>query len=512
MTTENIQEAPVRTESHTFVRPEIKPYDGAFAWITFILGYLFVKFVFYNIDGFVTTAVCIAMFVCGVLYVIKCGKKPTASQWVLGAVICCFSFVFSFTANRLMHDLCFLFLIAAQFWWVQAVCINARFVTKFFWFDLWRTVFVQPFRDFSGFFRAAFASVKNGKSSATVKAVIAGIVMTVPLTVIVAGLLSGADENIENMLSDVLNAIRRSNVFGEMMQVFLAIPVGAVIFGMLRADAKQKLYPLPSDICYNEKISRLKIFENVGIYAGVTPICVLYLIYIVSQTNYFVSAFFGRLPNGTDYAEYARRGFFELCAIAVINLAVIISMLAFAKKGGSERTKPLTVFTCMLCGFTLFIIATALAKMVLYVQVYGLTRLRLYTSWFMVLLGVIFVTITVRALVKKLPTAKILSASFIVMFAFLCFSRPDALIAEYNISRYEAGTLKNLDVSMLCELSDDALAVMTNHSDTIAVCDTNAEFETCLKCKVHDYEKYPIDASNVSSQKLIAYYRDNFGE
>ncbi len=167
------------------------------------------------------------------------------------------------------------------------------------------------------------------------------------------------------------------------------------------------------------------------------------------------------------YSEYARRGFFELCAIAVINLIVILVLTGCAKKGGSTRPKLLTGYAVVLCLFTLFIIATALAKMLLYIKAYGLTALRLYTAWFMVLLAAVFFVLMLRQFVRKLPTAAILSVAFTVLFGLLCFAKPETRIAEYNIARYENGTLKDLDVQMLCELSEDAYTVMAKHPDTL---------------------------------------------
>ncbi|MDY4414325.1 MAG: DUF4153 domain-containing protein, partial [Ruminococcus sp.] len=39
----------------------------------------------------------------------------------------------------------------------------------------------------------------------------------------------------------------------------------------------------------------------------------------------------------------------------------------------------------------------------------------------------------------------------------LCFSRPDALIAKYNIEMYNSGRLEELDTSAIKDMSDDAV-------------------------------------------------------
>jgi len=492
-----------------YAQPVVKPprtfrkHDSVFAWLSILLGFLFMRYVTVYADGFVTTGVFLLVFCVCAVYVRKCGCKPTVSHWILGAMICAFSAVFSLTASALLHGLCFVFLVTAQVWWVHAVCNGTAFVTRFFPLDLTDTLAVESFAEFPAAPAAISASVKKSESAKTARTVLLGLLITVPLTVIVGILLASADSAVEEifrkigrLLSDDVIAIAAELLFG--------IPIGFWFFGMLFSGGKRKDNPLRSDETHAAHLQMLRIIPNVGLYAGVTPICLLYLLYVCTQTNYFLSAFAGRLPDSNMiYSDYARRGFFELCAIAVINLLVLLVLNGCAAKGGKERPKALTFYVTLLCGFTLFIIATALAKMVLYIDAYGLTRLRLYTAWFMVLLAVVFTVLIVRQFVQKLPTAAVLTAVFIVMFGALCFSRPDALIAEYNISRYENGTLKELDVPMLCQLSDDAYAVLLAHPEAVASADKTEYFADKTAKRLADLDAHPDQSWNLSSQILL---------
>lgn len=74
---------------------------------------------------------------------------------------------------------------------------------------------------------------------------------------------------------------------------------------------------------------------NAMVYAAVTPICILYVLFFVSQFPYFLGGFTGELAEGFTYAEYARKGFFELCAVCCINFAVI-GIMSFMAKQCSE--------------------------------------------------------------------------------------------------------------------------------------------------------------------------------
>jgi hypothetical protein len=153
------------------------------------------------------------------------------------------------------------------------------------------------------------------------------------------------------------------------------------------------------------------------------------------------------------YAEYARRGFFELCTVAGINLAVLTVAHLVARR---ESVRVLRAETVALCLFTLLLIVTALSKMVMYINVYGLTQLRVYTTWFMLVLFFIFAVIAVRQF-KKFNAFRVLLTGFVILFLALNYGNIDGRIAAYNIDRYKNATLESLDVEALSRLSEAAV-------------------------------------------------------
>lgn len=467
--TPSVLQAPVYPYPQTAVQKkqwDFQPHDAVFALLALLLGLLFARYALLYADGFFTTGCFLLLYLVSAVYIRKSGYKPRPVQHVLGAVICAFTLVFSLSASPLLHGLCFVFLTAAIVWRTHAVCGGKGFVTRFFPIDLADSLLAKPFGHFTAAPHAVAAPMKKNSAATAVKTVVIGLLVTIPLTIAVAALLASADSAIADMF-EFLGDLPAVDTIRFFWQIVFGIPLGMWLFGMLCSAAKRRDMPFPDDAEYAEKLSGLRVIPNLGLYAGVTPICLLYLLYVFTQTNYFLSAFAGRLPEGMLYSEYARRGFFELCAIAVINLIVILVLTGCAKKGGEHRTKALTFYAVLLCGFTLFIIATALAKMMLYIHAYGMTQLRVYTTWFMVLLAAVFLILLVRQFAAKLPTAAILSGVFIVLFAGLCFGRPDALIAEYNLSRCAAGTLRDPDLNMLCGLSEDAYIVIARYQDML---------------------------------------------
>lgn len=504
LTAESIPDAVPSAAQQQNPRFQFLKHDPAFAWLLLPLGFLFSRYVLFKADGFLTTGFFLLLFLMTEIYLRRSGCRPKLPHHILGVLFCLFSTVFSITASALLHGLCFIFLSAVLIWRTHSVAADAGFVTRFMPFDMAESAFREPARHFGAAPQAMSDSLRHSETAGTVKTVLIGLLVTVPLTIIVAVLLSEADEGIQKMLlrfSDLLT----DNVMALIMQILIGIPAAFWLFALLYSAVQRRKRPNPmtSETFYEELLSRARKLPNAGVYAGVTPICLLYLAYVVSQTNYFLSAFAGKLPSDMIYSEYARRGFFELCAIAVINLIVILVLTGCAKKGGSTRPKLLTGYAVVLCLFTLFIIATALAKMALYIEAYGLTALRLYTAWFMVLLAVVFLVLLVRQFVKKLPTAAILTVSFTVLFGLLCFARPEARIAEYNIARYENGTLKELDVRMLCELSEDAYTVMAKHPDALKRAEKWNYFVMKAHSRTDSYSEHNDRSWTVPAQILI---------
>ena len=104
---------------------------------------------------------------------------------------------------------------------------------------------------------------------------------------------------------------------------------------------------------------------------------------------------------------------------------------------------------------TLIITAIGLSKMYMYIKAYGMTRLRVYTSWFMILLLIFFIIIIIRQLVK-FNSSKVIIITFIIAFMMLAYGNIDGQIAKYNISKYEIGEIKMMDRDTINALSDGA--------------------------------------------------------
>ena len=100
------------------------------------------------------------------------------------------------------------------------------------------------------------------------------------------------------------------------------------------------------------------------------------------------------------------------------------------------------------------ILCSAVKRMLLYVEVYGLSIKRGLTLWFMATAGICFVFLAVRCLWRRFPLAKCTGIAVIVMICLLSLFPMDGFVARYNVNAYLAGrTETEVDYYYLEDLS-----------------------------------------------------------
>ena len=443
---------PPKKKELTFTKSE-----KVFSLIAFILTYCFIHFALFNTTGFITTGLFICITTASIIMLRKKNFSISGVNKKIAVLLYLFSTVFSITDNGFIKflDLVFLFILNSYF--IYSVSAQKNQLERFLPFALKKSIFEYPVSQFDAETKALKSFKSDPENTGKLRPIILGLIAAVPLTLVVLLLLMSADENISKMFSEIAKFIIPYNFRFIVFKLAIAIPCSCYFFGMIYSNTNRKELNILDEKACMEKMQSYRNIQNAAIYSFVTPICFLYVIFIISQTSYLLSAFLGNLPDGYSYSEYARKGFFELAVITVIILGVIVFMNLTAKNGGQKKPLALKIYTTVLCGFTLFIIAASMSKMVLYISEYGLTQLRVYTSWFMILCGIMFIFIIIKQFKPNMNISQWCTAAFTVMFAILCFSRPDSIIAKYNIEQYNAGNLSRLDKYELLEMSDDSI-------------------------------------------------------
>jgi hypothetical protein len=171
---------------------------------------------------------------------------------------------------------------------------------------------------------------------------------------------------------------------------------------------------------------------------------------------------------GLTYAEYVHQGFGQLTVATLLTLLVVWAASHWAGEGAGDRAW-LRVSLGLLCALTLVVVGSALHRMNLYEDAYGLTRLRLVVYVFEGWLGLLVVAVAVAGLVRWgvwLPRVALVTG--VCALLGLAAINPDARIAQQNLDRYaETGTI---DWQYLRNLSGDAVPVFEDRSETEIAC------------------------------------------
>lgn len=301
--------------------------------------------------------------------------------------------------------------------------------------------------------RDAFRS--TGRLGKTGGAVLLGLAIALPLLLILIPLLMSADAAFEGLL-DLLPEFR--------WQEFL----NTVLWG---AGLAYVLYTRSAALQHLPKTDHIrsprKGLGSITVNTVLITVVLVYTAYLLSQLAYFVGGFSGILPQDYTLAEYARRGFFEMGWLCAINLSIIA--LAIGLVTAKQQPSLLTRLLCLFLGLvTLFLVATASAKMLLYIGSYGLTRLRVLTEVFMIWLALTTVVICIWLFRPKLGYMKPVLLAALILCAGLLWVDVDTQVAKYNVRAYQSGKLETVDVSHLGILNLGAvpyLAELAEDSD-----------------------------------------------
>lgn len=171
---------------------------------------------------------------------------------------------------------------------------------------------------------------------------------------------------------------------------------------------------------------------------------------------------------GLTYAEYTRQGFAQLVAATALTLVVVAVAVRHAPRASAADRLVVRAALGALCVGTLGVVASALRRVDLYVEAFGLTRLRMLVVFGEVALGVIVVLVLVAGVRWSggwLPRAVVAVAGGAMLA--LAVVNPDAQIVRYNATATAQG---RLDVTYLRGLSADAVPAAAALAEPLRSC------------------------------------------
>jgi Domain of unknown function (DUF4173) len=187
---------------------------------------------------------------------------------------------------------------------------------------------------------------------------------------------------------------------------------------------------------------------------------------------------------GLTYAEYARSGFWQLLAVTVLALGVVLLASRYAPAPTAADRVWKRGLLAALTVLTMVIVASALSRMWLYQEVYGFTTLRLVVLTCELWLGACFLLVLVAVLrLRAGPIVREMAGAAVVALLALAVLDPERFVAAQNTARFSVtgeldtwylGTLSADAVPALVELPrPQRCAVLPGIADALAEPDTD---------------------------------------
>nr|WP_240809290.1 DUF4153 domain-containing protein [Microbispora catharanthi] len=278
-------------------------------------------------------------------------------------------------------------------------------------------------------------------------------VVTVVLLAVFGLLFSSADAVFSAFLSDLLRTPEWAQSLPYRVFVFcvFAAAAGAAVLVGLRPVAE----PAAPDL-------RMSLGRQVW----VIPLLGLNLLFAAFVTVQITVLFGGSrrvlTTAGLTYAQYARSGFFELVTVSLFVLGIVAGAVALLRRESRADRWLLAVLLGLLCAFTLVILASALHRLGLYTDAYGLSRLRASVEATIWWLGAVFVLVLAAGAVRLsgggtswfFRTLVLLTGVSLLAFAVW---DPDARVAETQLT---VRGVERLDHGYLSELGAEAVPIL----------------------------------------------------
>ncbi len=508
--TENIVNENINQENEV-VKEKAKKYfpltkrDTAFAVLFAIASVLFAGLGLFGGFRVGYTVAAVSSLVIGTVYLWNKNTKIRFFPLLCGILALALPAVFVITSNG-----------AVRFW-----SLVANALTAMVWFgslvnlgdfggdlELVRNFIRQIIFGMFGKLPKSIASLfaaKSQRKTSFGKALL-GILLAIPVLMIVIPLLISSDVAFAGFITSFFENISLT-IFKVIVGLIITPFVIAYCFA-LKYSEKKEYIP-----------SKFGGIDNTIVISFLSVISICYLTYLFSQLAYFFSAFNGFLPDGYEFnvSTYARRGFFEMSAIAAINFAVIFGALLLSKKKKGKMCIPSRILCLFISLFTLVIITTAISKMVLYIGSFGMTRLRITTSAFMVFLGIVFLSVILRLFISKVKVLRVALVTAGTVLLILGVANVDQVVAAYNYNAYKNDVLEEIDVGTIYNLGDEGmpyLAKLLNEDDDIDVVVSAREYieraiQNTYYDTVYDYETntYTILGKKYDKPENFGVYR-----
>lgn len=315
------------------------------------------------------------------------------------------------------------------------------------------------------------------KKDRRMKLVFTGIAAALGTLVIILPLLISSDMIFRGLFERFTGMFRMEKILPNLWTicgiVFTAFVGFALIYAFFYASCHAKF---PAE--------RERIIPRCPAMTGISFAAVIggiYMFYCGVQIVYLFFGSEGKLPPGITYSEYARAGFWQLAAVAFLNIVMVLACMYLF-----EENRILKALLALICGLTFIMTASAAYRMYLYVAAYHLTFLRLLVFWALFILTVIMGGVVLGIYRKHFPLVRYMITVSVCGYLVFSFARPDYVTAKYNVDHMAVIGEDDLDY-MLYGLSLDVSAVISEIEVNDTYAKDDMELQGIVKGQLYGY-------------------------
>lgn len=439
---------------------------------SFLLGFLFIRWLFFSFVGFGVTLFTIGFILIGHYAVRDLSTYNQKGERIWFGLLFALSMSYSTFYNPVLSPFKNMILICLAAYALLTASGNRVENTVGSWiaYDLIGVIFKMPFSNLTLIFKGLISKggIKNNRGT-QITNILIGILASAFILILTLPLLLAVDSG---YFHTVINDILKLNLWSNwdfdynFVNLILSLPVTAYFYGLFIGLRNYGKWHCVLDENRLLTLDKMRVLPSLSTKIAFVFIIGLYSVFFISQAPYYIGAIKGYLPEGAaSYASYARSGFFELVEIVLINLGLLILGFVFIKRQNLLRKDDLffNLMSKLLSLITLFFIWTAFSKMYLYINVYGMTLRRLMPCIFMVFMAVVFILIILNPSPSKVVYRSIIFGSILlILTANLNLS---GMVAAYNAERYIDGSLEDFDFYILRQAGASGISIAMDMSE-----------------------------------------------
>lgn len=489
------------------------PKNQKWFWLAALAAAWLFDFLFWSKGSGISFFIWIGvMLAAGYLLSWSEGKKPHGLSILLTVLIAGFSTVMALRSEPLTRAVSVMLTLAGM------ILLTATFLNGLWpWYRL-RDYVVEFARVIGGGFSGAALMMAKGKNPPPVEGaparrkwsrfwpILRGVLIALPIVAIFGVLLSAADQVFADWVQRIFNIEKLPEYLFRLFYILVitGFLVGVYLKAILPMQEAKR--PDPDKPWFKSFLG----WTESGIVLGAVNL--LFISFVIIQVRYLFGGTANITETGYTYAEYARRGFGELVAVAVLSLGLYLLLGTITKTSAGGSKTWFSVLSVLLMANVLVILASSFQRLMLYENAYGFSRLRTYTHVFIYWLAALILTAIVLELVKKRGRFALALLAAVVGFgATLAIMNIDGFIVQRNVARAEAGS--ELDVAHLNTLSTDAVPQMLEkYQDEGLPQDVRDGLGAALACMekiTNDPAELPWQEYNLGHARAYRLLREN---